>query len=333
MRADADFLRSIPKVELHCHLEGAVPATTAIALARKNGIRLPTYDPELLYTFADLPEFLTVYRAVCASMVTARDFAEIAYAAQEEGVRTGNLRYRELFINPTNHHVPYPEMLEGIIDGLRCAEEDFGVVGRVIPAINREQSPSMARELVEAVIEYRRDEVLGIGLDHNDALGPPELFVDAFQVAANAGLRRTAHAGEIDQRDQVIDSIELLGCERIDHGYAVMSDPVAVEFVRDAGTHFAGCWSSCAWFHPGLPQHSLPIAAMLRAGLPVSINSDDPPMFGTGIGNEYVLVGKTLGWTRAQAIQAAVAAVDGSWMDASDKAALRREIEDAIHTP
>lgn len=320
---DVEFVRRIPKAELHCHLEGAVPPETAIALARRHGIPLPTYEPAELYRFADLPEFLVLYRAVCASIRTAADFAEVAYAAQASAAKYGNLRYRELFVNPTNHsELPYRELLAGVLDGLRAAERDHGVIGRVIPAINREQSVSVAMDLVGEVVAHRADEVLGIGLDHNDALGPPAKFAEVYALAARAGLRRTAHAGELTQAWQVTESIDLLGCDRIDHGYALTGDPAALRHARDSGVHFAACWSTCQWWHPERVGPESPIVAMVDAGLPVSINSDDPPMFGTDIGTEYAHAATALGWTREQAEAACLGVLDAAWLDDIDRRAL-----------
>ncbi|MEV6071422.1 adenosine deaminase [Nocardia sp. NPDC052001] len=330
---DESLLRRLPKAELHCHLEGAVPAETAIMLARRNGVRLPTYDAQQLYRFADLPQFLTVYRAVCASIVTAADFAEVAYAAQADAAIAANLRYRELFVNPTNHpDLPYPRLLAGVLDGLRAAQVDHGVIGRLIPAINREQSASVAGDLVEAVIAHRVDEVVGIGLDHNDVLGPPVKFAGVYARARAAGLRRTAHAGEIAQARQVTESIEVLGCERIDHGYAIIDDPVALAHALASGVHFATCWSTCAWFHPDRIGVASPIVAMAAAGLPLSINSDDPPMFGTDIGREYHGAATAFGWTLDDAQRAALTVLDAAWIDDTERRQLvdefRRETTD-----
>jgi adenosine deaminase len=334
-----EFIRRLPKAELHCHLEGAVPATTAITLAQRNHIPLPTTNPEELYRFSNLPEFLTIYKLVCASIVTAADFADVAYAAQASAAQSSNLIYRELFVNPTNHSdLPYPELLAGVLDGLRAAETDHGVIGRVIPAINREQSPSVAMDLVEAAIAHRCDEVVGIGLDHNDAVGPPHLFVDAYQRAAAAGLHRTAHAGEINQASQVVDSIELLGCDRIDHGYAVVDDPAALAYAQRAHVHFAACWGTCSWFHSDRQPHPWsPIAEMIDAGLSVSINSDDPPMFATDIGREYEHAAHALNWTTDDAINAAYAGLNAAWIDDTERAGLSAtfatQIEQLVERP
>jgi adenosine deaminase len=322
--ASPEYLRALPKAEFHCHLEGSVPATTAVSLARRNGVKLRTADPDVLYQFDTFEEFLDVYVAVSAAMTTPRDFAEVAYDCLTDAQRTGNLRYREMSFNPTNHpSLTYPQMLEGLLDGLRSAQADTGVECRLIVAINREQSPSVARDLVADVIAHRCDEVVAIGIDHNERAGAPAEFVEAYRAAAAAGLHRTAHAGERGDSQEVRDSIELLGVERIDHGYAVLSDPDLVTSARSEGIHFATCWSTGLLHHGGDPA-AIEIGPMIAAGLSVSINSDDPPMFNTDIGTEFVLAGQSLSLTRDQAADLARAGLDSAFVDDTDRSRLHK---------
>ena len=327
-----EFLRALPKVELHVHLEGSVPAELAVKLARRNGTPLPASDPAKLYRpWASLADFLGTYQAVCAAIVNPGDFAEVAYEAQAEAARLGNLRYREIFFNPTNHpSMTYKQQLDAILDGLAGAEKDFGVVGRLIPAINREQPASVATDLVAEVITHRRDEVVGIGLDHDDSAGPAPLFAEAYALAGRNGLRRTAHAGEVHTPSQITDSLDVLGCDRIDHGYLALADPAIMGRLRGDGTHITTCWSTCVAHNPGTSPAKQPVTEMVAAGLRVSINSDDPPMLGTDIGSEYVAAGTAMGWTREQAVAMTHAGLDGAWLDDSDRGALRRSFDAEI---
>jgi adenosine deaminase len=291
-----DFLRRLPKIELHCHLEGSVPAATAVALANRNDVALPTNDPERLYEFGTLEAFLDIYVAVSRAMARPDDFATVVYDSLADAVRTSNLRYREFAFNPTNHPgVDLADMLSAMTDAAASAESEFGIQTRFIVAINREQPPSVALDLMRQVIDLAHPLIVGVGLDHNELVGPPAAFADAFALAADAGLHRTAHAGERGDATEVRDSIELLTLNRVDHGYAALLDPALVADSIAAGIHYAACWST-AGFHADEPAHS-PIGDMIDAGLDVSISSDDPPMFGTDIGREYTLAGQELGWT------------------------------------
>jgi adenosine deaminase len=136
--------------------------------------------------------------------------AEVACEAQAEAARLGNLRYREISFNPTNHpSMTYKQQLDAILDGLADAGKDFGVVERLIPAINREQPASVATDLVADVITHRRDEVVGIGLDHDDSAGPAPMFAEAYALAGRNGRRRTAHASEVHTPSQITDSLDV----------------------------------------------------------------------------------------------------------------------------
>jgi len=332
-----DFVRRLPKAEVHCHLVGAIPATTAWEIAERNGVDLPASGPETLYDFGQFYEFIERYMQVGAAMRTEKDFAEAAYVSLEEGVRLGNLRYREMFFNPTDHYragVTYPVMLEGLLDGIRQAEDDFGVRCRLVPSINRMERPDVATRMVEDVLRWRTDEVVGIGLDAAEPAGPPAWFEEAFRLAGDAGLRRTAHVCEdyagLDGGPpaNAVTAIEVLGCDRLDHGYNVVMDPTALRRCREAGVPFTCC-------QPGsnaqrLPARRRSIEAMIAAGLPVSIHSDDPAMHGSDLGQVYVDAFEALGVDTDAAVDLCLAALDASWLDDTERRELRREFLDEI---
>ncbi|WP_432487249.1 adenosine deaminase [Kineococcus sp. SYSU DK018] len=320
--ASADLLRRAPKAELHCHLEGSVPAEVAVRLARRHGVALPTTDPGELYRYEDLEGFLAVYTAVSRALVTPADLAEVTHACLVAAAAEG-LRYREMSFNPTNHPTTtYRQVLDGVLDGVRSARAETGVDCRLVVAVNREQPPSVALDLVRAALEHRADEVVAVGLDHNELVGPPAAFAEAFALAARGGLHRTAHAGERGNAAEVAASLDALGAQRIDHGYAVLADPGLLARCRTEGVHFATCWST-QMFHGG---DGSAIAGMLHAGLAVSVNPDDPPMFGTSTGEELARAGTALGWTPGQAQESVLAAVEAAFCDETDRAALAAEV-------
>ena len=321
----AEFLRRLPKVELHCHLEGSVPATTAIALAARNGVALPSTDADRLYEFSTLEQFLDIYVAVSQAMARPDDFATAVYDSLADAARTSNLRYREFAFNPTNHPgVDLGEMVTAMADAAASAESDFGVQTRFVVAINREQPPTTAVELVRQVITLGHPLIVAIGLDHNELYGPPAAFAEAFTMAAAAGLHRTAHAGERGDAREVRASISHLALERVDHGYAALLDPALVTESITAGIHYAACWST-AGFHADGASHS-PIGAMIDAGLDVSISSDDPPMFNTDIGREYVLAGTELGWGPDTARTFVLKTAEAAFLADAERAELVRRL-------
>ncbi|MEA2330102.1 MAG: hypothetical protein QOH58_240 [Thermoleophilaceae bacterium] len=325
-----ELYRRLPKAELHCHLMGAVPAATFIELAKRNGQPLPSEDPDKVYAFVTFDEFLEVYVAVCDSVRTADDFSRVLYESLVADVDSANLRYREVMFNPSNHPwLPYPDMLDGLLDGARAAQHDRGVVCRLLPSINRQHGTSAAMELVETVLAHPRDEVVGIGMDHNEDLALPELFAEVFEVARERGLNVTTHAGEFGHPERVRTAIEVLGCRRIDHGYGIARDEELMRRASDLGVHFTGTWTVSVDYHGDDPA-TQPVGHMIRAGLDVSINSDDPTLYGVNMSTEWIDAARTLSLEPDDIVRACLAAVDAAWLDEADRRAMRKSFQAEI---
>src|SRR6266496_654987 len=195
----SEFLRKVPKVELHCHLEGTVRASTFADQAKKHGIELPTDDVDKLYDYETIYEFLKIFALVSSTLIDREDFARVAYETLEDGVRLGNLRYREMFFNPTLHTkrgVPYATVVDGLVDGIKAAEADHGVRCRLIANVYRQDDLAVAERMLDDVLAHRPDELIELGMDAAEAPDPPEKFTSVFQRAGQAGLRRTSHASE-----------------------------------------------------------------------------------------------------------------------------------------
>jgi adenosine deaminase len=324
-----EYLRRVPKVELHVHFGGTVRAATAAELARKHGVDLPTYDFDALYDYDSIDGFLEVGAIVFSTLRDRDDLARVAYESIEDGVTLGDLRYREMSFNPTLHArfgLSYATTVDGILDGLRAAEADFGVPCRLIAAIFRQEPPDMARDMVAEVLAHPRDEVIGIGLDGAEAPDPPERFRAAYALARDGGLHRTAHACEDAPARNVTSCLDALGCERIDHGYHVLADEAVVARCRDEGVPFTVCPTASAvcYFDPGdYPSH--PMRAMVERGLKVMLNSDDPPMFHTDVGTEYVRMATAAGWGSDTVRELCLNGVDAAWLPDDDKRRLRAE--------
>jgi adenosine deaminase len=328
-----EYLRRLPKVELHCHLEGTLRPHTVAELAAKHGVTLPTDDVTTIYDYETIYEFLEIFRLVNSTVVDQGDFARVAYESLEDGVELGNLKYREMFFNPTLHTtrgVPMKTIVDGLCDGIRAAEADLGVRCRLIADVYRQDPPAMALQMVEEVVAHRQPELIGLGMDAAEAPDPPEKFVDAFSAAGRAGLRRTSHASEDGPAANITTCLDVLGCERIDHGYHILGDPTVVTRCRDEGIHFTCCPTSTARVYgwPDLTTH--PINAMMAAGLLIHLNSDDPTMFHTDIGKEYVdFVGQN-GYPPEIAKAFSRNGIDASWLDDVDKATMRRAFDEEI---
>jgi adenosine deaminase len=324
------FVIALPKAELHLHLEGAVSASTAIELARKHG--LPTRDFEdasKAFHFADLAEFLRAYDVICRSIVDADDFHRVTYETLARCAASG-ARYVEFFFSPPPHldnGVAYATMLDGITAGMRDSERDLRIHSRLVPAINRELGPDIAMKFLDFVLSDRRAEVIGIGLDYDEAGHPPGPYAEVYRRAKNAGLHATAHAGENGPSENVSASLDLLGCERIDHGYHVVDDPALVAACRERGTIFTVCPTTTThtttFRDLASPEHA--IRRMSAAGLQLVINTDDPALFRTDLAKEYQLASQKLGFSPKQLGAIALNGLRGSWLDEVTK---RRWISD-----
>jgi adenosine deaminase len=254
----------------------------------------------------------------------------VAYESLEDGVKLGNLKYREMFFNPTLHTprgVAMATVIDGLIDGCRAAEDDFGVRCSLIVDVYRQDPADVARQMVEEVIANRRPELIGLGMDAAEAADPPEKFADAFRLAGQAGLHRTSHTAEDGPPANITTCLDMLGCERIDHGYHILDDPAVVARCRDQGVHFTCCPTSTAVVYGWRDLTTHPINGMMAAGLKVMLNSDDPTMFHTDIGKEYVdFCGQND--YRPDVVRRLVHnGIEACWLDDGEKAALRRSFD------
>ena len=323
-------LRQMPKAELHLHLEGAVDAATFAELAAKHDLELPPHDEVAdLYQYDSLADFLLIYSLVCSSIQTEEDFRRVTYECLERCADSG-ARYVELFFSPESHFemgVEYPTMLDGVLGAMADIKADRGLESNLIPAINRELGPARAVEFVEMVAAHRRPQVIGVGLDFNEIGFPSQDYVDAYRAAAAHGLHRTSHAGEVGPAGNVRAAIDLLDCERIDHGYHVIDDPELVARCTESQIAFTVCPTTTGyttiWRDLSAEDHA--IKQMEAAGLKLMVNSDDPAMFVSDLGNEYVRLHREMGLGLDTLKEMALNGIDASWLDDGTKSSWRRQ--------
>jgi len=351
----ADYVARMPKADLHCHLIGTVRASTFAELARREGLDLPT-EPERVYAdinslppdpdlyrntripvpqhrSPDEPEvsysLFQVSRWVTEVLRDADDLTRIVYEAFEAAHRLSSTRHLELFFDAPPPHLAglgYSGCVEAYAEGIRMAERDFGMSGFLIQGIDRSRSGEDALALVRQVVDHPHEYVAGIGLDNLETAGPPERFAEAYALAGRAGLGRTAHSSEhAPTAVNTITCLDLLGCDRIDHGYYVLEDDAVVERLREQGVAFtvASTTSRRSW----RPWRRASIRAMLDEGLNVIPCSDDPGMFPTSLAAEYRILSEDIGATADQLRAMALGGVDASWLPADRKAALRARFE------
>jgi adenosine deaminase len=332
----AEYFTRLPKVDLHCHLVGTLRPSTLGELARKHGIALPR-DEDHLYDFEDFYSFIEILRLSATVMRTQEDFARVAYEALADGRRAGNLKHVELMFNPQYFYasgVRYRAMVDGLIEGIEAARQDHGTTALLIPSIDRQIDPAHALEILQDVLDYRPDPVAGIGLDGPERAGPPARFHELYRRAGEAGLRRTAHVCEDNQTlaeappQNFAACCDILGCDRLDHGYNILADDGMVRRARDQGLYFNTC--SITSVRRNLGRRQASIARMIDLGLRVTLNTDDPQMFRTDIGHTYRVLFEARGWGREPAIELALNGIEASWLGGPERASLRRQFEEEI---
>ncbi len=338
MRA-AERFDAIPKVELHCHVEGTVRAPTVVDLARKNGRTLPTVDPTELYRYDSLDEFLAIFWLVQELLADSDDWARIAYEAIVDAAPHG-LRYRETFFTPARHLAAgqsLSDIVAGLTAGVEEAERETGARCMLVCDIDRAFGGRAALDMVEALVELRRagkaDRVLGIGMDSTERGVDPRDFTPAYEFARTAGLRLTGHCGEDTAvgAESIAATLEATGIERIDHGVAIVEDPELMARVADARIPLTVCPSSnvvVANRFESLGDH--PFRKMREAGLLLTINTDDPAMTNADLGTEYRSLATAMGYTFEEMCEIAIEGIDATWLDERDRRAMRSSFETEI---
>jgi adenosine deaminase len=331
-----EALDRIPKVELHCHVEGTMRPETVVELARANGRNLPAEDPRDLYRYSSLDEFLSVFWLVQECLTNPGDWARLAYESVIDGAAHG-LIYRESFFTPARHLAAgqsLAEIVQGLEEGLEAAQEETGVRVMLIADMDRAYGGSAGTEMVERLIELKRaggaERVLGIGMDSTELGIDPLEFRDAYRLAASAGLRLTAHQGENSPPSAILLDVDELGAERIDHGISILDDPAAAKRLADEGIPLTVCPISnvrIANLVPSLEDHPWP--RMEAAGLHLSLNTDDPAMVPSDLGKEYAELAKAFGYSFDHMVEISLAGVDATWLDDAGRRELRQRVSAA----
>jgi adenosine deaminase len=333
----SDVYDRLPKVELHCHLEGTIAPATVAELASKNGHRLPVPRIEDLYSYDSLNGFLEIFWFVQEMLVTPEDWERAAYESVVQAAPHG-LRYRETFFTPARHLASGQDLggiVEGITRGLEAAESETGVRCLAICDMDRAYGGAAGLELVERLAELRRagraDRVIGLGMDSTELGVDPRDYAAAFELARSAGLRRTAHAGEDTGPDNIETALAALGVERIDHGLSILQDPELTARVSDEHVPLNVCPNSNVLIAnkvPSLAEH--PFRQMREAGLLATLNTDDPAMTDLDLGKEYRSVAVALDLSFDDMAAVALDGVEAAWLDEGEKRSLRAGFEREI---
>jgi adenosine deaminase len=326
----AQFVRGLPKAELHLHIEGSLEPQLMLKLAKKHALKLKYASVEEVrkaYQFTDLQSFLDIYYEGASVLRGAEDFHALT-AAYLKRAHADGVVHAEIFCDPQTHTargVPMQAVLEGIAGALEEGEATLGVSSRLIVCFLRHLSEADALSTLDAALEYR-SLFHGVGLDSSEKGHPPSKFRRVFERARAQGLVPFAHAGEEGPPEYIEEALDLLKVVRIDHGVRCEEKPALVERLRAQGVPLTVCPLSNVKLKVfrRLEEHNL--KRLLDAGLCVTVNSDDPAYFGGYVLDNYLACAAALGLARAELAKLCANSISASLLPSARKAELRETI-------
>ncbi len=334
------FVAGLPKAELHVHHVGSASARIVSELAARHPGSVPSDLEELkrFYEFRDFAHFVEVYLAVVDLIRTPEDIRYLTYEVAREMATGQNLRYAELTCTPYTSVRPHEDgkgmpieaYSEAIEDARLAAERDFGLVLRWIYDIPGEAGLPAADKTLEYALQHPTDGLIGFGLGGPEIGVPRPQFQPHFEAARAAGLRSLPHAGETTGPQTVWDALNLLGAERIGHGTSSAQDPELLAHLAERGIPLEVCPSSNIATRAVETLDEHPIRAFRDAGVTITINSDDPPMFGTDLNREYEIAADLLDLDEAGLAELARAAVRASYAADDVQARILAEIDEYV---
>jgi adenosine deaminase len=295
-----DRIMRLPKVELHMHHEGAAPPAFINGLAKEKSVNLDgVFKPDGSYAFRDFVHFLSVYEAATSVLKTPEDYARLTKAVLEESA-ANDVVYSETFLSPDfcggSDVGAWREYLHAIKDAADEAERDHGIILRGIVTCIRHFGPEKAKASALCAAETAGDWIVGFGIAGDEMKGKPKDFAYSFDMAREAGLRLTAHAGEWGGAQSVRDAVDDLRVERIGHGVHAIHDLALVDKLVENEITLEVCPGSNVVLNVYAKLEEHPIEKLRKRGVKVTVSTDDPPFFHTTMRDEYINLARTFGW-------------------------------------
>lgn len=328
------LIDTLPKAELHLHIEGTLEPELMFELARRNNVSLPyetVEDVRNAYQFDCLQDFLDLYYLGMSVLVQARDFHDLTWAYIER-VQQDGLTHVEMFFDPqahTDRGVAFETVLEGITSALEQAQREFGISSKLIMCFLRHLPEEQAFDALDCACRHK-DHIYGVGLDSSELGHPPEKFERVFAQARQEGFVPVAHAGEEGDAGYVRGALDALKVERVDHGNRAFDDPALIRRMAEQQTPLTMCPIS-NWRLKTIPDLSAsPVKRALDAGLLVTVNSDDPSYFGGYLNDNYRAVHENLSLSEAEIVQLARNSFAASFLSDDEKQAQLDKIDRQI---
>jgi adenosine deaminase len=318
------FIAGVPKAELHMHIEGSLEPDLMFALAQRNRLEIPFRSVEELraaYSFSRLQDFLDIYYQGAEVLRTEEDFRDLAVAYFDRAA-ADRVTHAEIFFDPQTHidrGVPFNVVMAGLLAGMNEATERHDLSSKLILCFLRHLDEEAAFATLREA-EPWLDRIEGVGLDSSELGHPPAKFARVFAAAAERGLKRVAHAGEEGPPDYVWQALDVLRVDRLDHGNRSLEDPELVARLARENMTLTVCPLSNLKLCVVADMAAHPIDQMLREGLRVTVNSDDPAYFGGYVNDNYRAIASARGLGRGELATLARNSFLGSFLSAEEQA-------------
>lgn len=313
-----DFIKGIPKAELHLHIEGTFEPELIFKIARRNNIRIRYRSVEEIreaYRFNNLQDFLDIYYEGAGILTEEEDFYDLTMAYLEKAA-SQNVLHTEIFFDPQTHTgrgIKFSTVINGIHKALEDADK-FGISTGLIMCFLRDLDVSSAMKTLEEALSYR-DRIIAVGLDSAETGNPPSKFQDVFTRAREAGFFTVAHGGEEGPATYVREALELLKVSRIDHGNHCLDDDKLTEELIRRRIPLTVCPLSNLRLKVTDRLEDHPLRRMMERGLLVTVNSDDPAYFGGYINENYLAITKALNLTANDIYTLAMNSFEASFLE------------------
>ena len=325
------FIRQLPKAELHLHLEGSVDAATLLELRRQHGDHATLAETEALYRYSDFPSFLMAFKDVSAHLRAPEDYEFITYRLMQQ-LKEENVLHAEVYVSVgvcLYRKQDFPAIFEGLDRGRARGARDFGVSLLWIFDATRHFGVEEAQKVFELAVNYKSRHVVGIGIGGDEVKAPPELFRGVYAFAEDNGLRLTAHAGETAPAESIWGALNL-HAERIGHGLTAAQDPDLIEELAYRQIPVEICLTSNlrTGVCKSIAEH--PAKNYFEQGIMITLNTDDPGLFGTTLAREYQLAQETYGFTDEHLRELARNSFEASFLPAEKKLELLSLFDAAV---
>lgn len=326
-----EFIETIPKAELHVHIEGTFEPELMFEIAQRNHISIPYKSVEEIrnaYEFSNLQDFLDIYYAGAGVLQTEQDFYDLTWHYLKRS-NEQHVRLTEIFFDPQTHTergIHFDTVVNGITMALKDGKEKLGIESQLIMCFLRHLDEKSAFDTLESALKHK-DKIIGVGLDSSEVGHPPSKFQRVFEKAHSEGFLTVAHAGEEGPAEYVWEALELLQVSRVDHGNNSLNDPKLIQVLAEKRMPLTVCPLSNFKLQvvPNLDLH--PIRLMLELGLCATINSDDPAYFGGYMNENYLALEKHLKLTKDEIVTLTKNAFEASFISSEKKQVFLEEVE------